>query len=117
MAKIELMEALRDGLERRLGRRVTIGKYKQNGFTKVRGRLVVDENKGAWRYTLSFEGCNPSQFGPMNVNEIKSRMAMLSDMLHSGVILKGEKHGDDTSTTLKNRVEPIDVPSGGGDSY
>lgn len=114
MAKIELMEALRQGLEHRLGRRVVIGKYKANGYTKRAGRLVLDESKGAWRYTISFEGCHPSQFGPMNVNEIKSRMAMLSDMLHSGVILKGEKNGDDTSTAPSVSTGHIDEFAGRG---
>ena len=117
MAKPDLIEALRLGLQQRLGRRVVVGRYKQTGFTKRAGRMVVDESKGAWRYTLSFEGCNPSQFGPMNVNEIKSRMAMLSDMLHSGVILKGEKNGNDTSTASPTSTSLLDEPTGSGDSY
>lgn len=117
MAKPDLIEALRLGLQQRLGRRVVVGRYKQTGFTKRAGRLVPDESKGAWRYTLSFEGCTPSQFGPMNVNEIKSRMAMLSDMLHSGVILKGEKHGDVPSTASPNSTKRVELPPSSSDIY
>lgn len=51
------------------------------------------------QYYLKIEGSHPSSFGPMKLPEINKRLAMLDDLLNSGVIKKGDLDVDTSNET------------------
>lgn len=80
-----LVDTLAEHLGRKLGRKVVVHRtqdqFKKPGF---QGRMVL--TKGAIKYSIGIGGCNPPVFFGMTVGEAKARLAMLNDMLTSGVI-------------------------------
>lgn len=69
-------------LSKRMGRRVQVHRIEQAKF--VPGKPF--SNAKTIRYTLVIEGCHPPAFYGMTCNEVKSRMAMISDLIQSGVL-------------------------------
>jgi len=82
---------LAQSLQAKLGRRVVVHRvvnvvYLNSSRTK---------RKQTIRYSLGIEGSQPSVFFNMTIDECKSRLAMILDLLHSGVVRASEtKHSD-----------------------
>jgi hypothetical protein len=78
-----------------------IGSLSRSLSNTLGRRVEVRRNKPLnqpLKYYLTIEGCVPEVFGPFAVHEIKSRLAMIEDMLNSGIIKKGDGGVNDQST-------------------
>lgn len=76
-----MVAAMAQNLARQLGRKVHVHRVEskfQIGHTR--------KTKTEIRYTIAIEGSHPPMFFGMTINEAKARLAMLSDLLISGVI-------------------------------
>lgn len=102
-----LVDNLAQIVGRKLGRKVVVHRSQQN-FRKpgYQGRMVL--TKAPIKYSIGIEGCNPPVFFNLTVNEAKSRLAMLSDMLSSGVISA-------TSPDARSVAQPSSAPQAGAD--
>jgi len=75
-----LIAALAHGLTQKLGCKVQVHRV------ETKYTIGKRKTKTQIRYTIAIEGSHPPMFFGMTINEAKSRMAMLSDLLVSGVI-------------------------------
>lgn len=89
-------------LTKALGRQVDVFRVDYS-FRLPSGKFKKNTN-----YTLMIEGSHPPMFPGLTVNEIKGRMAMITDLLYSGVI----KRADDQPVPL-TRAEGRDLASSG----
>lgn len=80
-------------LARQLGRKVHVHRV------EYRLRLPNGRYKTNIRYTLAIEGFHPPIFPGLTVNEVKGRMAMLSDLLISGVITSASPDAEHLART------------------
>lgn len=108
-----LVATLASSLERRLGRRVVVH--------RVEYKIPLPGKKGVrtqLRYTIAIEGSHPPAFYGMTINECKSRLAMLNDLLISGVVQRATAANDpgaDSRAALSafkasDRANPADGP-------
>lgn len=69
-------------LAKKLGRKVQVHRIEQAKY--VHGKPFT--NSKTIRYTLAIEGCHPPAFYGMTCNEVKQRLAMICDLIYSGVL-------------------------------
>ena len=72
-----VMGGMAKALAARLGRKVQIHRVEYQ----------ISRHNKSIKYTLAIEGSHPPAFYGMTSNEIKQRMAMLIDLLRSGVVV------------------------------
>lgn len=81
----------------KLGRKVHVHRVEYS-FRLPSGKFKKNTN-----YTLVIEGSHPPMFPGLTVNEVKGRMAMLTDLLYSGVIVSArEPTADFTRAEARN---------------
>lgn len=106
-------------LTRVLGRRVQVHRV------EYQFRLPSGRFKNNIRYTLVIEGSHPPLFPDLTVNEVKGRMAMLTDLLYSGVIKRADdqpvpitrEEGRNLASTGANPEGlPVEGPGASGDT-
>lgn len=85
-------------LSAKLGRRVQVHRVEYKIKTSGgRFRTLI-------RYTLAIEGAHPPIFPGLTVNEVKGRMAMLTDLLFSGVITSAAESTKNISREEARRI-------------
>lgn len=94
-------------LQSKLNRQVVIHRTEQT-FKKPGERKL----SSSIRYSMYIEGSNPEMFFGMTITEVKSRLAMLIDLIYSGVILPGPK-----KVIIRDFVEPTVTSSIKDDTY
>lgn len=85
-------------LAKKLGRKVQVHRV------EYRFKTGGNKFKTQIRYTLVIEGSHPPMFPGLTVNEVKGRMAMLTDLLYSGVILSATQPTADLSRAEARRL-------------
>ncbi len=121
-----MMHSLAQRLARSLGRRVVVHRV------EYVIRIPGGKSRTQLRYSIGIEGSHPPVFFNMTSNEVKARLAMLSDLLACGVIQRGstssdpEPYGDagpgrsadqEPSGPHEGGLDDEREPSGGHDSY
>lgn len=116
--------AMAQTLANKIGRRIVVHRVVKGGYSKY-GRPGRGDIPKTIRYSMGISGCVPETFGGMTITEVKGRLAMILDLVCSGVLVvpsgptSERVDGDGLVTVVSHMPYPITVtlPPESDDSY